>query len=401
MRDIHVYSIADNIISPLGISSEVHYEALLNGKSAIKRHAPTSYFAEPFYAALFEEERFAQLWEASGNEGNFTDFEKLAILSIQQAANQHNVVVNNKDTLFILATTKGNIEYCEIAQRLQVKPTMPNQACNSKSLLASYPTQLHLWHSAQLISRFFGNPNPPLVVSNACISGVVALITGSRLLRAGRYKQIVVCGADRISSFILNGFNALKALSPEPCRPYDEAHCGLNLGEGAATIILSTEKPAENAIELLQGATSNDANHISGPSRTGEGLYLALQRAMKTIVREELAFVNTHGTATVFNDNMEAIALTRAGLQHTPISSLKGYFGHTLGAAGVIESVMLMHALRQQLMPATYGFNTIGSPDPITVFSENQAVKGHYALKCASGFGGCNAALGFKIRKEG
>jgi 3-oxoacyl-[acyl-carrier-protein] synthase-1 len=236
-----------------------------------------------------------------------------------------------------------------------------------------------------------------MVVSNACISGVVALITGSQLLRAGCYKQIVVCGADRISPFILNGFNSLKALSSEFCRPYDEAHCGLNLGEGAATVILSTEKPARNTIELLQGATSNDANHISGPSRTGEGLYLALQRAMKTIVREELAFVNTHGTATVFNDNMEAIALTRAGLQQTPISGLKGYFGHTLGAAGVIESVMLMYALKRQLLPATYGFYNLGTPDPITVFSENHAVKGHYALKCASGFGGCNAALSFLV----
>jgi 3-oxoacyl-[acyl-carrier-protein] synthase-1 len=287
-------------------------------------------------------------------------------------------VVNNKNTLFILATTKGNIEYCGVEDKL-----------------TPYPERLHLWHSAQLISRFFGNPNPPLVVSNACISGVAALITGARLLRTGHYKQIVVCGADRISPFILNGFNALKALSPESCRPYDVAHCGLNLGEGAATIILSTEKPVGNAIELLQGATSNDANHISGPSRTGEGLYLALQKGLQNIKREDIAFINTHGTATIFNDNMEAIALTRAGLQHIPISGLKGYFGHTLGAAGVIESVILMHALSRQLLPATYGFHSLGTPDPITVFGENHAVKGRYALKCASGFGGCNAALGF------
>jgi len=375
MRDIHVYAIADNIISPLGNSSENHYKALLKGKSAIKQHVPTSHFATPFYAALFENNHLEQLWQKYENKGDFSYFEKLVILSIQQAINQNNIEVDNRETLFVLATTKGNIEL----------------------LHNGYSKRIHLWHSAQLISRFFNNPNPPIVISNACISGVVALITGSRLLRQGHYKQIVVCGADYISSFILNGFNSLKALSTELCRPYDIAHCGLNLGEGAATIILSTEQTADHAVELLQGATSNDANHISGPSRTGEGLYLALQMAMKTVVNKEIAFVNTHGTATVFNDNMEAIALTRAGLQHTPISSLKGYFGHTLGAAGVIESVILMYALKHQCIPATYGFHSLGTSENITVFAENHVVKGDYALKCASGFGGCNAALLFKM----
>jgi 3-oxoacyl-[acyl-carrier-protein] synthase-1 len=380
MNNIQVYAIADNIISPLGNTSEMHCEKLMNGQSAIKRHISTRYLAEPFYAALFEDNQLAQWWQMCGKQGDFTDFEKLAVLSIGHALNQHHIAANNKETLFILATTKGNI------------------ACLAPELAGKVAhDRLYLWHSAQMICNFFQNPNPPMVISNACISGVVALITGARLLRAGRYKQVVVCGADQVSPFVLSGFNALKALSPEPCRPYDEMHCGLNLGEGAATVILSTEKPAANAIELLQGVTSNDANHISGPSRTGEGLYQALKRVVETIDCNRLAFINTHGTGTVFNDNMEAIALMRAGLQHIPISSLKGYFGHTLGAAGVIESVILMHALRRQLLPGTYGFRTLGTPNPITVFSEKHAVTGCYALKCASGFGGCNATLGFLI----
>jgi 3-oxoacyl-[acyl-carrier-protein] synthase-1 len=380
MSNIQVYAIADNIISPLGSTSETHYEMLLNGQSAIKRHLPITCFTDPFYAAMFDDSQLTQLWQMYGKQGDFTDFEKLAILSVEHAANQHHIAVNSKDTLFILATTKGNIAY--------LAPELAGKIA---------PDRLHLWRSAQIICDFFDNPNPPVVISNACISGVVALIMGQRLLRAGCYRQVVVCGADQVSPFVLGGFHALKALSSEPCQPYDEMHCGLNLGEGAATVILSTKKPAENAIELLQGATSNDANHISGPSRTGEGLYQALKRAMQSIDSRQLAFINTHGTGTVFNDNMEAIALMRAGLQQTPVSSLKGYFGHTLGAAGVIESVILMHALRRQLLPATYGFHVLGTPNPITIFSENHAVTGCYALKCASGFGGCNAALGFLI----
>ncbi|MEG1555255.1 MAG: hypothetical protein RR356_00835 [Bacteroidales bacterium] len=108
---------------------------------------------------------------------------------------------------------------------------------------------------------------------------------------------------------------------------------------------------------------------------------------------EQLAFINTHGTATVYNDNMEAIAITRAQLQEVPVSSLKGYLGHTLGAAGVIETVLTAHSLVHNKLPGTHGFNTIGTPDPINVVKENSNITQPAALKTASGFGGCNATL--------
>ena len=174
--------------------------------------------------------------------------------------------------------------------------------------------------------------------------------------------------------------------------------CGLNLGEAAATLIL-TECRAEEVdagdVLLTAGAVRNDANHISGPSRTGEGSYLAMRHILKEVSSGEVAFVNAHGTATPYNDEMESIALTRAGLVDVPVNSLKGYFGHTLGAAGVLESVISIRALREGIVLKTYGFETFGVTHPLRVTSETQTTTRRRCVKMLSGFGGCNAALLF------
>ena len=186
---------------------------------------------------------------------------------------------------------------------------------------------------------------------------------------------------------MVTGFQSLKALSPEACKPFDASRVGLNLGEAAAAIVLKAD---EGDWELVAGAIRNDANHISGPSRTGEGSYNALRAVLPFVEKKDLAFVNVHGTATVYNDEMESIALGRAGLTDVPVNALKGYFGHTMGAAGLLESILSMKALEAGIVPATRGFSQLGVSVPVRVSDKEQSAIGNSFIKLLSGFGGVN-----------
>ena len=372
-----VYKIADNVITSLGFTTEENYLSMLDKRSGIRQHSTSLKEPASLYMSLVDEALLQSQWQPLENGALYTRFEKMVILSVSKALQETTIAPSSSDTLFILSTTKGNINL--------INPSYPH-AFDSE--------RLHLWKSAQVIAQYFQNPNTPLVVSTACISGVSALITGKRLIESGAYKNVIVCGADEVSDFVIAGFNCLKALSPQPCRPYDEEHAGLNLGEGAATMVLSSETPSTSSqIVLKAGVTSNDANHISGPSRTGEGLYRAIFQTLQDVATDDIAFCNAHGTATIFNDDMESIAFHRAALSQVPFSGFKGYFGHTLGAAGLIETVLSAHALEKNLLPATMGYQQQGTPQSLAITTENLAITKRYALKTASGFGGCNAAI--------
>ena len=200
---------------------------------------------------------------------------------------------------------------------------------------------------AEVVKDFFGFRNTPYIISNACISGVLAIGTAYRFLRMGRFKNAIVTGGDILSEFVVSGFQSFQALSPEPCKPYDITRTGLSIGEACGTLILTADQGrSDQSGILIKGmATSNDANHISGPSRTGEELALAITTVMNEakIAPSQVNFLSAHGTATPFNDEMEAKAFALAGLNHVPMNSFKGYWGHTLGAAGVVESVASVH----------------------------------------------------------
>jgi 3-oxoacyl-[acyl-carrier-protein] synthase-1 len=235
----------------------------------------------------------------------------------------------------------------------------------------------------------------PIVISSACVSGLSALLTGMRLIQSGVCQHVVVTGADVISKFVLSGFQSFQAISPEPCRPFDKNRKGLNLGEGAASIILSSKY--NKGIKIAGGATTNDANHISAPSRTGEELALAINKALQQaqLLSTDINFISAHGTATLYNDEMEAKAITQAGMASVPVNSLKGYYGHTLGAAGLIESVIAIQSLKAQIVLPTKGFNEHGVSTPLNIQKESQFITAKHCLKTASGFGGCNAAMIF------
>lgn len=370
-----VFIDAHSIVSPLGISSQQNFDALLQGNSAVQLQHRNDIDDEPFYASLIDD----NLLQDETNP-NYTRFETLLITSVKQALKNTSINIKNEKTIIIFSSTKGNIAL------LENKETMPE-------LLE----RISLFHSAKLVAQVLENPNTPIVISNACISGIAALIFAKRLLETSAYENAVVVGADTITKFVFSGFKSFRALSAGKCKPFSANRDGINLGEAAATIILTTHTPSTNKIQLKGGATSNDANHISGPSKTGDELSIAINKALSeaNISANEIGFISAHGTATLFNDEMEAKAFHTSKLFDVPINSLKGYFGHTLGAAGLVESVSSILSLENNVLVPTLGFTTLGVPVAANICAETIHKPMKSFLKTASGFGGCNGALVF------
>jgi 3-oxoacyl-[acyl-carrier-protein] synthase-1 len=368
-----VFVIADNIISPLGKTTADNFAQLKNGVSGVKEHH-SGISQVPFFASLFNADE--ELFQNS----NHTKFEQLLIASIAGALKETDIDIKYEKTILIISSTKGNISLLE-------EEAFGPELTNRVSLSAS----------AKMAGDYFGFKCTPVVASNACISGVLGILTGMRLLRSGQYENAVIAGADVISKFILSGFQSFQALSQTPCKPFDKAHDGLNLGEGAGTIILSTHKKYAQNIKVKGGSISNDANHISGPSRTGQELAGAIANSLKDadLASTDIDFISAHGTATVYNDEMEANAISISGLSAVPLNSLKGYYGHTLGAAGLIESIVSIRSLKQNYILPTIGFREADDKATINVSSVPVQMQADNFLKTASGFGGCNAAVIF------
>ena len=162
-------------------------------------------------------------------------------------------------------------------------------------------------------------------------------------------------------------------------------------------MLLSSEAQGSK-IKVLGGSTHNDANHISGPSRTAEGFYCAAISAIKAsnLKVSDIEYISAHGTATPYNDEMEAIGIGRLGLQKVPVHSLKAYWGHTLGAAGIIESIAQIESMRKQILLPTLGYKQHGVSEPINVTSNTEKASVQYALKLASGFSGVNSSVVFQ-----
>ena len=365
-----VVKITDNILSPLGTTTDANYEAVKSGRTALALHTSDSPAVMPYYASLIPDEMLAL-------DGGYTRFERMCILSVTEALRGCTVDPSSDRLLFIISTTKGNVRL------------LSGERGEGRVLLGD---------AARAVATHFGNKVDPVVVSNACISGLCAQIEAMRLIEAGAYDYVVVVGADEQPPFIVSGFQSLKALSAERCRPFDADRKGLNLGEAAATVVYGREGyPVGGKWTIRCGAVRNDANHISGPSRTGEGSFQALRRVLGTVKPDEVGFINAHGTATLYNDEMESIAIERAGLQDVPVGSLKGTYGHTMGAAGILETLVSMRAIEDGTLLATAGFQRLGVSRPLHVLAENGVTDRRTFIKLISGFGGCNAAAAFTM----
>lgn len=368
-----VYITDYNCVTPLGFDTESNWKALLEGKSGVALHEVIAHHAA-FFVSKIDSKKLDIEFKDNFDNQNFTRLEKMFLLSLKPLVERHQI---SDDTGFILSTTKGNISILK----------------NETAL----PEGVYLSNLAQKLAHFFGFKTKPIVISNACVSGVMAISVAKNMIQAGKYKDAFVVAGDEISEFVVSGFNSFQAIGSKPCRPYDKDRNGINLGEATAAAYI-TSAPSENEkfrFIILGDSAINDANHISGPSRTGDGLFASIQNAMKEakVYAEQIDFISAHGTATVYNDEMEAIAFNRMGLQNVPLNSMKGYYGHCLGASGLLESIISMEsALNNTLIPSK-NFEETGISQDLNIIKENQSAEIKYILKTASGFGGCNAAI--------
>ncbi len=371
-----IYITDYNCVTPLGYNVDSNWNALLEGKSGVALHSIIDN-QEAFYASMIDSDRLNETFNRYYDQNEnytFTRLEKMLLLSLQPLIERHTL---SEDTAFILSTTKGNISL------------LKNQS--------ELPEGIYLSTLAQKIADFFGFKTKPIVVSNACVSGVMAIAVAKNMIQAGKYKDAFIMAGDELSEFVISGFNSFQAIGSGPCKPYDKDRDGINIGEAAATAYITSE-PSENEkfrFKVLGDSAVNDANHISGPSRTGDGLYASIRNAMAeaNISSEQIDFISAHGTATLYNDEMEAIAFNRMELQNIPLNSMKGYYGHCLGASGLLESIISMESsLHSTLLPSK-NFEEMGVTQPLNIIRENQTAEIKYILKTASGFGGCNAAV--------
>jgi 3-oxoacyl-[acyl-carrier-protein] synthase-1 len=358
--------VADSIVSPLGYTSSTNFENIFAGKTGINLVDDESLSSTPFFASRLKK---------TGTTGDMTMLESVTAQAIADVLEKSAVPADR--SLFILSTTKGNIAFLE-----EGKPNHP---------------RIHLPALAQFLGERFGFKRS-LVVSNACISGVMAMLVARRIIASGEVDHAVVAGVDVLSKFVVSGFQTLHAMSPEPCRPFDTARKGINLGEAAAAVVLSSDPSALGAargIRVAGGGLSNDANHISGPSRTGAELAFAIRQALEeaNILHSDVDFISAHGTGTIYNDEMEAKAFALAGIADRPIHSLKGFYGHTLGAAGIVEVVLGAEGLRRNQLVPSHGYDQHGVSIPLNVITQATNQSLNICLKTASGFGGCNAAI--------
>jgi 3-oxoacyl-[acyl-carrier-protein] synthase-1 len=369
-----IYITDYNCVTPLGFDVSSNWNALLEGKSGVALHKIIEN-QDAFYASMIDSEKLEEEFNKFFDKTqDFTRLEKMFLLSLKPLVERHPI---SDETAFILSTTKGNISLLK-----------------NKTAL---PEGIFLSSLAQKIADFFGFKTKPIVVSNACVSGVMAIAVAKNMIQVGKYKDAFVVAGDEISEFVISGFNSFQAIGTEICKPYDKNRDGINIGEATAAVFITSElnQNEKFSFKVLGDSAINDANHISGPSRTGDGLFASINNAMKEaqVSSEQIDFISAHGTATIYNDEMEAIAFNRMELQNVPLNSMKGYYGHCLGASGLLESIISMEsALKNTLIPSK-NFEETGTSQPLNIIKENQPAEIKYILKTASGFGGCNAAI--------
>lgn len=393
------------MITPLGEGVGKNFSAILRGESGVTGTTDPRITQSALTAGIIPEEVYVNVRERLGARAK--SLTRTEILTcgclkslIQSLPQELQSALGNGRTGIVVATAKGNISALE--GRCGSGPFIPED--DDKVLFSSM---------ARCISEFSGVREPDIrIISNACISGVSAIVAARRMLLVGDYDMVVVVGADTQNRFITSGFASFKSLSQELCRPYDESRCGLNLGEAAGAMAL-TSMPVRwscgldgesGYVTIDGGAVSDDANHISGPSRTGDGLFFSMRNAMKEagVNAAGIDLLQMHGTATAYNDEMESKAACLAGVQDVPVQSLKPYFGHTMGASGVIETIIAAAEIQEGIIAGTKGYeksgvrlNVSASNRLITrnLVMSNPAGKINHCLKTASGFGGTNAAV--------
>jgi 3-oxoacyl-[acyl-carrier-protein] synthase II len=302
--------------------------------------------------------------------------------------------------LTVVGTTSGGMSFGEQYYRglQQARATGPAQA---PEWIANYPPQKAAIDALEALDL----TSPCQVIANACASGTNAIGHAFECIRSGRYQRILTGGYDALSELVFVGFDCLQAATPEKCRPFDRGRSGLVLGEGAALLALENLEAAEARgakilAEISGYGISTDNHHLTQPDPSGVGPRRAMERALRSagLAPNEIGYVNAHGTATPFNDAAEGRAIAEL-LGRVPVSSTKGMMGHSLGAAGAVEAVFTILALRHGFLPANINFRAPDSDlDLDIVANEVRPAAATRALSNSFGFGGTNASIVIETR---
>ena len=382
-------------ISSIGFNVEEQHEALKSGSCGITK----AKYIDSKYASIFpfgeikitDNQLIEILKEDINNGPSRTTL--LALHAFEEAINNSQLSkeeISSADTALICATTVGGMS---LIDELYRNATLTD--LDSKYLYSYDYTSV-----ARYLQKRYKMNGIVNTINTACSSSANALIYGANLIKNGFAKRAIICGVDSLAKFTINGFNSLRILSTDICKPFDAERNGLNLGEAAGVIILEKEEDCnnKNGYAILSGySNANDAFHASALSENGDGPYLSMAGALTSanITASEIQFINAHGTGTENNDEVESKAMMRIFNIVPPFASTKSNTGHTLGAAGAIEAVFsILNIIHQEIYPAlnfTYPIVVTGLT-PVLTYKKHSVQN---IMSNSFGFGGNCSSLIF------
>ncbi|MCK4638582.1 MAG: beta-ketoacyl-[acyl-carrier-protein] synthase family protein [Bacteroidales bacterium] len=384
------------VISSIGKDIKKNSESLRNGNSGINKPKffQSKYASSFFFGEVNISNRSLKEQLGLSEEKGLTRTDLFAFKAFEEAINDAKLSkeeISSFDTALISASTVGGM--CLTDQLYEDA----NLKSESSEYLASYGCSAH---TLRLIKKYnikgFTN-----TINTACSSSANAIMFGSRLIKSGRVKRAIVGGTDSLAKYTVNGFNALKILSESPCKPFDEYRCGLTLGEGAAYLVLESEEVVsnKNTYARVSGyGNANDAFHTSTISDNAVGVISAISQALKSanLDPNKIDYINTHGTGTENNDFVELTGLSKIFNKIPPYNSTKSYTGHTLGAAGAIESIFsILSIINNELYPSLNINTPISQFNLSPVKKYETGVDINYVLSNSFGFGGNCTSLIF------
>jgi 3-oxoacyl-[acyl-carrier-protein] synthase II len=372
-------------VCPLGADWQTIHDALLRGRDCI---TPIDSFDTTRCQCITAGQVDDSQLEPAGSK-RWHRAARMLLTALQEA---HSVQPSFEPEVCFIATTSGGMSFGEEFFRQQAN----SQRC-SPSRLASYlPMQ-----PVQDALSSLGWNLPCRIVSNACASGTNAVGLASWAIRSGRYRRVLCGGYDALSQLVFAGFESLKIMTSEKCRPFDATRTGLVLGEGAAVFFLEDLEDAVHRgipilAEIAGYGVALDNHHLTQPESTGPMIRLAIQRALTdaNFSPQSIDYMNAHGTGTIQNDACEAQALLDL-LPDVPVSSTKAMMGHALGAAGAIEVAFCLHALKGNFLPPNINLRQKDSALNL-VTNSTRAASVHNVLSNSFGFGGANACVALR-----